>query len=264
MGDADVIATHVADTQLGEIRGYARLPPLPGWDITPPLVIQPSHHPLNHPHRSLFSYHVCATHVADSGLHRTAPHHLRGAIVGDADVVVPHVADTQLGEIRGYAQRPPLPGWNITPPLVIQPSHLPLHHPTAAFFHSMALPTTQPTPVSLAPPPGCDCGGCRCRRPACRRHPARRNTGLRTAATPPGWDITPPLVIQPSHLPLHHPTAASSPPPRHHATAASSPPPRHHAATPPLPLHLRHDGDDDQRRTFPPPRQGWSLCVTPY
>ena len=31
--------------------------------------------------------------------------------------------------------------------------------------------------------------------PACRHDPAWRNTGLRTAATPPGWRITSPFVI---------------------------------------------------------------------
>ena len=30
---------HVADAQVGEIRGYARLPPPPGWRKCPPLVI---------------------------------------------------------------------------------------------------------------------------------------------------------------------------------------------------------------------------------
>ena len=42
--------------------------------------------------------------------HLLASHHLRGAIVGDADVVAPHVADTPLGEIQGYARPPPLRG----------------------------------------------------------------------------------------------------------------------------------------------------------
>ena len=31
----------------------------------------------------------------------------------------PHVADTQVGEIRGYAQLQPLPGWRECPPSVI-------------------------------------------------------------------------------------------------------------------------------------------------
>ena len=147
----------------------------------------------------------------------------------------PAPSSAKYGVTHGYH---PLPGWDITPSLVIQPSHLPLHHPTAAFFHSMALPTTQPTPVSLAPPPGCDCGGCRCHRPACRRHPTRRNTGLRTATTPTGvgyYSASCHPTLASSAPPPHrslltsatpHPTAASSPPPRHHATAASSPPPR--------------------------------------
>ena len=34
----------------------------------------------------------------------------------------PHVADTPVGEIRGYAQRQPLPGWRKCPPPVIVPA----------------------------------------------------------------------------------------------------------------------------------------------
>ena len=47
----------------------------------------------------------------------TAPHHLRGAIWVGHHRPPPHVATTQRGEIRGYAQLPSPPGIEITSPL---------------------------------------------------------------------------------------------------------------------------------------------------
>ena len=92
---------HVADAQVGEIRGYARLPPPPGWRKCPSLVI------------CLCLAEMERFVVADS---LPPPPGWRLYMCSRCSG---HVADAQVGEIPGYARLPPPPGWRKCPPLVI-------------------------------------------------------------------------------------------------------------------------------------------------
>ena len=60
----------------------------------------------------------------------------------------PHVADTPVGEIRGYAQLPPPPGWRITSPLVIAQASL-----ARTTSDNKTCPTEPPTPTCATQQP---------------------------------------------------------------------------------------------------------------
>ena len=112
---------HVADAQVGEIPGYARLPPPPGWRITSPLVIVSA---VGGDGALCIAAgtagRVCASIIAcNLAIGSGRPATASGVAILGACSRSGHVADAQVGEIPGFARLPPPPGWRITSPLVI-------------------------------------------------------------------------------------------------------------------------------------------------